>query len=218
MPALAAQAARDAAGNVRWFFLTDAEAAFLTAAVDRLIPEDGDPSASQVGVVDYIDLQLATGWGNGDGLYLEGPFSAGSESQGYQLPYTPAELYRRAIGAIVESSDDTPFEMKTANEQDNYLTSLENGEVTLGDIPGDVFFAHLKGNTIEGYFADPIYNGNRNYAGWAMIGFPGAHAYYLTEVDRYNMAYLRPPSSVAHAPGRGAPEPFTGRQQTREDA
>jgi hypothetical protein len=63
----------------------------------------------------------------------------------------------------------------------------------------------LRQNTIEGYFADPAYNGNRDYAGWNMLGFPGADAYYLTEVDRYNMAYWRAPSGIAHRPDIGTP-------------
>jgi hypothetical protein len=55
-------------GARRRFFLTDAEAVFLAAACDRLIPADDYPSASEAGVVDFIDLQLATGWGEGEGL------------------------------------------------------------------------------------------------------------------------------------------------------
>jgi hypothetical protein len=44
-------------------FLTDPERRFVVAAVDRLIPADEFPSASQAGVVDFIDCQLAGGFG-----------------------------------------------------------------------------------------------------------------------------------------------------------
>lgn len=77
-------------------FFTAPEVAFVTAAVDRLIPADGVwPSASQAGVVEFIDQQLA-----GAPLYLKGSFKQGTPQQGYQLPLTPAELFRTTIAAI----------------------------------------------------------------------------------------------------------------------
>jgi len=36
------------------------------------------------------------------------------------------------------------------------------------------FFSTLKGDTYEGMFADPIYGGNRDLAGWKLIDYPGA--------------------------------------------
>ena len=32
----------------------------------------------------------------------------------------------------------------------------------------------LLNDTNEGMFADPIYGGNRDFAGWKLIGYPGA--------------------------------------------
>lgn len=61
-----------------WSFLSDEEARWLAAIADVFIPEDDFPSASQAGVVDYIDLQMATGYGNGEGPYLNGPFPQGT--------------------------------------------------------------------------------------------------------------------------------------------
>ena len=29
-------------------------------------------------------------------------------------------------------------------------------------------------HTMEGMFADPIYGGNKGFAGWRLVGFPGA--------------------------------------------
>jgi len=209
---LAAQAARDAETAPRYFFLLDREAAFLRAACDRIIPADAWPSASQAGVVDYIDLQLATGWGQGAGLYLEPPFDDGEDSQGYQLGLTPAQLYRDAIAAIDQRVGGSGFAGLSPSDMDGVLSELEEGNTELGPIPGSVFFDILKQNTVEGYFADPLYNGNRGLAGWRMIGFPGAHAYYVTEVGRHGMDYDRPPQGMAWASGRPV-RPFTGRYQ-----
>ena len=80
-----------------------------------------------------------------------------------------------------------------------------------------VFFATLLHNTVEGYFADPVYGGNRDYAGWKMVGFPGAYAYYLTEVSRYNMAYDRPPYGIGYDPRGSDRHPPTKNQTYLQD-
>ncbi len=82
-----------------WRFLTEAEASFLEAAVERLIPADEQwPGAKELGAVNYIDIQMAGPWGRGEMIFRGGPFQKGTPSQGYQLEYTPADLMRRAIG------------------------------------------------------------------------------------------------------------------------
>jgi hypothetical protein len=182
-----------------WYFLSNAEARWLAPVVDVFIPEDDHPSASQAGVVDYIDFQMATGYGQGEGLYLQGPFSSeGTPSQGYQLRYTPAELLHLGIAALTEEGDD-PAAMEN-DARAHYVQALSERESDLGDVPAEVFFDELLSLTKEGYFADPIYLGNRDYSGWKMVGFPGAHAYYLQSVDRHNLPYRKPPMGIAHAP------------------
>lgn len=207
---LVAHAQGIAEGQSPYFFLSTNEAAVLTALVDRIIPRDDWPSASEAGVIDYIDFQLATAWGEGARLYRDGPFHEGKEAQGYQLPYTPAELYRKALAGIIDT-DASRFLNISDEDKDALLTRLDKGEMELNGVPGKAFFSLLRQNTIEGYFADPAYNGNRDYAGWNMVGFPGADAYYLTEVDRYNMVYWRAPSGIAHRPDIGTPR-FTALQ------
>lgn len=36
------------------------------------------------------------------------------------------------------------------------------------------FFSTILGDTYDGMFADPVYGGNRDYAGWKLVGYPGA--------------------------------------------
>ena len=202
---LASHAAALAQGRAPNVFLSETEARILTALCDRLIPEDEFPSASQAGVINYIDLQLAGDWGKGEGLYNKEPHFPGKPEQGYQLPYTPAALYRRALEAIANDRQ-TNFLGRDAAGQDAFLTELQKGTRSLGDIPAHVFFGMLMQNTLEGYFADPIYGGNRDYAGWRMLGFPGAPAYYLTDVSRHNLVYVRPPYGIGYSPdGKQAP-------------
>jgi len=51
---------------------------------------------------------------------------------------------------------------------------------------------------MEGFFADPIYGGNRNKAAWRMIGFPGLPAVYSHLIEQYrNKRYVVEPQSIA---------------------
>jgi gluconate 2-dehydrogenase gamma chain len=222
VPALAADNRRRVATGEapHYFWLTLAEAAFLTAFVDELIPADDFPSASEAGVVEFIDLQLATGYGAGERMYMDGPHERGTESQGYQLGLTPAQLYREAIRGIEASLEGASFATLAPAARQELLRALEAGERDAGAVPGKRFFTEIRQNTIEGYFADPVYGGNRDAVGWEMVGFPGAHAYYLTEVDRHNMAYERKPTGIAYRPGSGSPVPVSvtlARSRAREE-
>ena len=84
-----------------YLFFNAAEARFIEAAVERLIPPDEiGPGALEAGVPNYIDRQLGGAWGAGERLYRSGPWQQGTPTQGYQLPFTPAELFRNALRGI----------------------------------------------------------------------------------------------------------------------
>jgi len=182
-------------------FLTPPEQALVSAACDRLIPaDDAGPSASAAGVPFYIDQQLVGAWGNGARFYRQGPWQAGTPEQGYQLALLPKDLYRtaiRSLDAYCAKTYGSSFADLTPAQQDKVLHALERGAVDLGAIPSDTFFSMLLANTIEGYFADPLYGGNRNKAGWKMIGFPGVAAAYTSLIEQYNQPYVVPPVSIA---------------------
>lgn len=203
MPAVQAAAAASLAGGAKpaaRVFLTDREAAWLQAAVDRLIPADSTgPGALEAGVLDYIDRQLAGAWGAGERLYRSGPWQAGEASQGYQLPFTPAELFRNALRAL---DGEAPLASLAPADQDTALKALESGDRDLGGVPAKVFFQSLLELTIEGYFCDPVYGGNKDMRSWEMIGFPGAYADYYDLVDRHNIELRRRPMSLGED-GRG---------------
>ena len=181
-------------------FFNTPEAAFIEAAVERLIPPDEvGPSALEAGVPSYIDGQLAGAWGAGERLYRSGPWQSGAPTQGYQLPFTPAELFRTALRGIaddLQKSREVAFERLAGADQDAYLTLLQTTPRDLGGVPGRVFFESLLGMTIEGYFCDPVYGGNRGMAAWRMIGFPGAHGAYYDLVDRHGERFEGEPISL----------------------
>jgi gluconate 2-dehydrogenase gamma chain len=200
-PVATRAAAPRAAAQGGYVYFNAAEAAFIEAAVARLIPpDDVGPSALEAGVPTYIDRQLHGAWGAGERLYRSGPWMAGQPTQGYQLPYTPAELFRTALRGIREDLQKTSpkaFEQLSGDEQDAYLTELQNGRRDLAGVPSKVFFETLLAMTVEGYFCDPVYGGNNNMAAWKMIGFPGAYAAYYDLVDQYGVAFTAAPRSLA---------------------
>src|ERR1700704_4218035 len=101
--ALAAAHAPPSNAAAGYLFFNAPEAAFVEAAVLRLIPADDlGPSAVAAGVPTYIDRQLHGAWGAGERLYRSGPWLPGQPTQGYQLPFTPAELFRTALRGIRE--------------------------------------------------------------------------------------------------------------------
>jgi gluconate 2-dehydrogenase gamma chain len=180
-------------------FLNESERRFLLAAVERLIPADEKwPDAAEAGVVNYIDLQMAGQWGKGELLYRHGPFRKGTPSQGYQLEYTPAELFRRSILAIDKhfSVQGKLFDQLSPAEKDAYLTRLEKGNIDLDGVPSNTFFDFLLKHTVEGFFSDPIYGGNKNKIAWKMIGFPGAYSDYYDLVDKHGVELRREPLSI----------------------
>jgi gluconate 2-dehydrogenase gamma chain len=136
------------------------EKLFLLAAVDRLIPADEWPSASQLNVVEHIDLQMAGPWGQGELSYRNGPFRPGAPSQGYQPEYTPAEVFRRSIAAVIRhwNTDGTAFHRLPVTQQGAYLSTLQTKHIDLDGVPS-VFFGLLWKHTAEGFFADPTYGG-----------------------------------------------------------
>ncbi|MGN6516867.1 MAG: gluconate 2-dehydrogenase subunit 3 family protein [Rhizomicrobium sp.] len=184
--------APQAAAKGGWKFLTDAEAAFITAAANRLIPPDATgPSAEEAGVPVFIDRQLAGGYGHGHHFYLGGPWPEGAPSQGYQSRFTPAEFYRHAIAEIERHVGQTnagkSFKDLDADAQDKLLKEMEAGTLDLdGSVKAKAFFTMFLQNVKEGYFSDPIYGGNKDGRAWAMIGFPGAHYDYSPWVTAYN--------------------------------
>jgi gluconate 2-dehydrogenase gamma chain len=171
-------------------FLNIEEAAFVEALVDHMIPADEfTPKGTDVGLNIYIDRALAGGWGKGDRLYMQGPWKRGTPNQGYQLPLTPAQLYRAGIEATNAHCRKTygkSFDRIDAKQREDVLVELSTGKITFDDgLPVRTFWSTVYQTVMEGMFSDPIYGGNRNKAGWKLIGFPGAIAVHRDNVEKY---------------------------------
>ncbi|EPY4415613.1 gluconate 2-dehydrogenase subunit 3 family protein [Klebsiella pneumoniae] len=163
----------------------------LVAVFDRLIPHDEyGPSASEAGCIEFIDNELAGDYGSGAALYLEGPLHPENEAQMMGSPQflsSPRERYLtglKALEAWAQRTHRASFFTLPAGQIDTFLGDMEAGRIDLGGVNSQAFFELMLQNAREGYLADPIYGGNKDMAGWKMIGFPGARYDYRPYIER----------------------------------
>ena len=182
--------------------LTATEHAFFVAAADTLIPADDlSPSGSQCGVATFIDRQLAGAYGGGARLYRDGPFTKAKPELGYQLPLNPREFFRAGIAAANDWSRKTygkDFDRLADADRETALKAMEGGKAEFSGFSSRMFFNALLDLSMEGFFADPIYGGNRDMAAWKMVGYPGLPATYREDIKKYfGKKYDKPPRSIA---------------------
>jgi len=151
-------------------------------------------------VTGFIDQQLASVWGSHGRNYRGGPWPEGTPQQGFQSRLTPREIYRAAIretNVRCLGQYGKAFEFLPPGEQDGVLKGLESGAIELPSLSARLFFGLLLRNTMEGFFADPVHGGNRDKAGWKLIGFPGVPASnYNDFIDAHNVPYRVEPVSI----------------------
>jgi gluconate 2-dehydrogenase gamma chain len=150
------------------------DAATITAFSERLMPgAPGKPGARDAGVLNYIDLALS-------GAY--------SELQ---------DFYRRGLAqldAYCRKTYNEPFVRLESAKQDEVIKALEQGKAAGFTWPTpQQFFETIRTHTIEGMFADPVYGGNKDFAGWRLVGFPGGQAVYTPADLQNKQAFTRAP-------------------------
>jgi gluconate 2-dehydrogenase gamma chain len=167
--------------------LTADEAAFLSAAYDTIIPADKlSPSGTDCGCVTYIDRQLAGAWGNGARLYRNGPYLPARPEHGYQLPLTPREYFAAGIKAANAWSEKTygkSFDRLSPEDRSKALTAMEAGRADFVGFDAKPFFEAVLQSAMEGFFADPMYGGNRDKVSWRMVGYPGLPATWASKAE-----------------------------------
>jgi gluconate 2-dehydrogenase gamma chain len=171
---------------IAYRFFAPAEARFVEAACERLIPENSSGAgAGGAGVAHYLDQQLNSPWGLGKTPFRESAWQPGT-ALCIPPPFTPATLFRRALHAIMSSLDQraAPFASLSADSQDQFLKHLESGGIDLRGAPPDVFFDMLLRMTVEGFFTDPHHGPTRDRIPWRVRGFPGAYAATSAQLQR----------------------------------
>jgi len=183
-----------------WQFFTAEEAAVVEAIADRLIPADElGAGGKDAGCAVFIDRQLMGPYGSNEWLYMEPPFVPDAAANfGIQSPVAPARRYRDGLAALAahtrQAFSGRLFHQLDAEDQDRVLTGLEKGDIKIPD--GKAFFNQVQSNVVEGYFADPIYGGNKDMCGWKLVGFPGVRYDYRDVIDNPNKPYTLPPVSL----------------------
>jgi gluconate 2-dehydrogenase gamma chain len=181
-----------------WHFFTVDEGRAMDAIADCVIPPDPEtPGGKDSGCAVFIDRQLAGPYGRQDGLYIRPPFKTGTKSQGQQSEGGPTRQYRDALAALDRACKSKyagkAFADLTAADKDTVLKDLESGSLKLDGADGKAFFEQAVKDIQMGFFADPLYGGNRDMAAWKMIGYPGARYTYLDWVSRHNEKFPLPP-------------------------
>lgn len=114
----------------------------IEAIASQVIPTGDSPGAREAGVIFFIDRALATFDRDKRDLYTTG-LEAAQAQRSTMFPGS------KSIAAL------------SADEQIRLLEAIEKTE----------FFEQVRTHTILGFFGNPSYGGNRNLAGWKLIGF-----------------------------------------------
>ncbi len=173
-PAAPASARAQSSGDEHGAFFNDDDAATVAAFAERIMPGAPDkPGALDANVINYIDLALA-------GAYAD-----------------QQDFYRHGLTQLDDYCGKTfghPFVKLDAARQDEVIAALEQDKATGFTWPSpQAFFNTLRRHTMEGMFADPIYGGNKDFAGWRLVGFPGAQPVYTPADLKSTEAFTRAP-------------------------
>lgn len=121
----------------------------------EIIPTDDTAGATEAGCINFIDKALAA-------------------EDAVTLP-----LYQAALGAVdglCVSRHGRAFAELAAPVRHEFLTQMEQGRVagwTVAFARAQDFFATIRFHTLLAFVVDPKNGGNKDYAGWKLMGFPG---------------------------------------------
>lgn len=190
------------AETARLLFFVPEQAAVVEAVVDTFLPKDDvGPGGVELGVVSFIDRRLASGYGFGSNTYTSGPFAAGAPEQGTQSALTPRETWQiglEELQALCARRHGAGFETLRYEQRNQVLLDLRSGTEGFRKIPGREWLAQARTDTIDGYFCDPIYGGNKGMGAWKMIGFPGPFRNYSIEIANHRKSkFVDVPRGIA---------------------
>jgi len=190
-------------------FFTEHEWNTIEAAAARIIPTDHDPGAREARAVVFIDrylsgIEYVYAAADGSGfLQLAGAEANAARARNNVMK----QLYReglRELDAIARRHGATDFASADEVTQDAILVEISGspkpGHVRLDE--HEVFYSRLQGNTDQGkpffetlcfhvrqgFYADPVYGGNKDRVGWKVIGFPGPESLKDTMDGTYTSA------------------------------
>jgi gluconate 2-dehydrogenase gamma chain len=197
------QAGAGAAGT----FFNAHQRATVEAAMARIIPTDDQPGAREAGTIDFLDRYLS----GIDFIYAKPEGSGFEKLEGKRADAwrQRVEIIRaKYVDGIKEldrksqSQFGAEFVQLTPEQQDRILIGMEHPaletgagmeeakavEPALQQTNAEIdlaFFPLLALHTRQGFYADPIYGGNKNRVGWRLIGFEGPESLTETHAGRF---------------------------------
>jgi hypothetical protein len=137
--------------------LTTEQARQVEAIASQIIPTDDTPGAKEAGVVYFIDRALKTFASESKPAYEQGIVSV-NELTKKKYPGT-----KTFADATLEQQEAVMVELTSEKGK------IEGGRRFGPDREGD-FFDTIRMHTIMGFLVDPSAGGNRDYAGWKVVG------------------------------------------------
>lgn len=194
-------------------FFDDHQRQTIEAAMARIIPTDDQPGAREAGTIDFLDRYLSGidhVYAKPDGRGFERLTGKRADAWRQRIDRLRA-TYRAGIAELDRRSQSrfaSPFVELAPEQQDAILTDLERivpESTEVSDTARDraawtpvepamqqineevdlVFLPLLALHTRQGFYADPIYGGNKGHIGWDLIGFAGPASLAETHAGRY---------------------------------
>jgi gluconate 2-dehydrogenase gamma chain len=140
----------------------------IDVVVSRLIPSDElGPGAREAGVPVYLERSFMGHLSGERSVFCEGLAN---------------------IEAAARAGHNTAFAQLSPAQQDEFLTAMEKNEISGFRPDSRTFFYRIRQLTLEGMFGDPWYGGNRGFAGWDLIRYPGPRMAVSAEDQRLREA------------------------------
>jgi gluconate 2-dehydrogenase gamma chain len=194
-------------------FFDEHQRSTIEAAMSRIIPTDHQPGAKEAGTIEFLDRYLSgtdSVYAKPDGSGFEKLEGKRAEAWQQRIDVV-REKYIEGIRELDRRSQaqfDADFVRLTTEQQDRILAdmerparqteaALEQAEATAAWAPVEPamqqtsaeiemnFFPLLALHTRQGFYADPIYGGNKNRVGWKLIGFDGPASLAETHAGHY---------------------------------
>ena len=195
-------------------FFDPHQRATIAAAMARMIPTDDTPGAAEAGTIDFLDQYLSgTGYvyANPDGNGFETLTGRRLKAWTQRIALLQ-QRYASGVEALDEAARqrcDVTFVDLDPGDQDAVLSEVERPEgreqeadlaqartamygapvepaLQQTSAESDLGFVPLLAlHTRQGFYADPVYGGNRGHVGWQVIGFPGPASLAEVHSGRY---------------------------------
>lgn len=213
--------------DCRTGFLDAHQRATIEAAMARIIPTDDQPGAREAGTVEFLDRYLSglgfiyakpdgTGFETLSGRraeawqrridalrakYVDGVLDLDRRSRakfGADFVETGPEQQDQVLADMERGEQEPATTLSPAYAIGGPTTSAPALQQTSTEVELD-FFPLLVAHTRQGFYADPIYGGNKDRVGWQVIGFPGPESLMEVFTGRYStLAWFAEGQENAH--------------------